>query len=197
MGIQNSLRNVQDRVRNAGWRIPWIPWQEPGKPEYVYNTPVTLITGFGGVAVFLFGLWYAVHATGNPNNDIRLLPRNIWAAVAVAVSGLLVTVVGRIYAAVHKQAGWKPVIARCIDREIRKCKDAEGSTVWDYRLLCEFDFNGRIYRVTPESSRMTAFNTERGVLDYLDRRIGEDGVCRLWIDTKNPLHAVFDKKQKI
>lgn len=39
MGVQTLVRNLQDKARNAGWRIQRIPRQEPGRPEYVYNTP--------------------------------------------------------------------------------------------------------------------------------------------------------------
>jgi hypothetical protein len=58
-------------------------------------------------------------------------------------------------------------------------------------------FNGRSYKVTPEAAHMVAFISERKAEQFLAERIQPDATCRLWIDAKNPLHAVFHQKQKI
>ena len=189
MKIENKLRNFQDQIRDAGWRIKWIPWQEQGRPEYVYNTPFTLITGLGGAALFIGALiWLMVLKSAQP------------LALAAAAVGLLMIIFGRIYAAFNKQSDWICIDAACIEREIKQCEFySEGNMnyVWEYRVLCEFTFNGRKYRVTPEASHIMSFVTESGAQDYLNERIQPDGKCRLWIDPRNPVHGVFDKKQRI
>ena len=195
MGIERNIRNLQDRIRNSGWRISWIPWQEEGKPEYVYNTPLTLVTGVGGALMFLGAIIYIISVLEEPVESIDDIPREVLISLIIAVSGICIGILGRRYAAWHKQARWKPVRARCVDREIRKCLDEDASYVWEYRLVCTFNFRGKKYHVTPENSHIVAFNSEKQLDKYLYERIADDGTCRLYIDPSNPLHAVFDKKQ--
>jgi hypothetical protein len=189
MKIENSLRDYQDRLRDEGWRIKWIPWQEPGRPEYVYNTPLTLFTGLGGAALFTGAvIWMVV------SKDIG------WPLFAAAIAGLAIAISGRFYAAFRKQYKWACINATCIDREIRQCSVfSEGNTkyVWEFRVVCKFMFNGKEFKVTPEASHIMAFNSSDAVSQYLNEKIKPDCKCRLWIDPGNPLHAVFDKKQRI
>ncbi|MBN1306116.1 MAG: hypothetical protein JXA13_16885 [Anaerolineales bacterium] len=49
--------------------------------------------------------------------------------------------------------------------------------------------------MTPESSRLVAFNTERQLLNYLEQQIQPDGSCRLWIKPGNQLQTIFHKKR--
>jgi hypothetical protein len=103
-----------------------------------------------------------------------------------------VLVLGREYAAYHQQAGWEQVEATCLDQELKESGlgDERG---WEYRLLCRFTYQGQGFLVTPESSHLALFNTAQQARDYLERKLDPDGRCLLWIDPKNPLHAVFDK----
>jgi hypothetical protein len=107
---------------------------------------------------------------------------------------------GRIYAAFNKQGGWVQLTARCIDREIQERHyPGKGNVkiVWECRLLCEFNHDGTEYRVTPEISHIAGFQSQDTAQKYLTERIRPDGTSSLWIDPRNPLHAVFDKKQWI
>jgi hypothetical protein len=187
--IENKLRDYQDRLRDEGWRIKWIPWQESGRPEYVYNTPLTMLTGLGGAALFIgAAIWMVVSKTVE------------WPIFAAAMAGLVVVILGRLYAAFRKQYKWICINALCIDREIRQCSVvSEGNMnyVWEYRVICKFTLNGKDYKVTPEASHVVSFNSADAAQDYLINKIKSDNKCLLWIDPENPLHAVFDKKQRI
>lgn len=196
MSLSRKLRNVQDRARNHGWRIQWIPWQEPGKPEFIYNTKLTLLTGFGGAAMFLGGILYFAYQLQSPNTE----PVDAVIAGALPISGLVLIILGRIYAAIRKQMGWKEVNARCIDHEINQVysnSDGVRSVSYDFRLLCTFPLKGQEYTVTPESSHNIAFKSEDGVKKYLGKHIDSTGKCILWVDPQNPLHTIFNKKQRI
>ena len=199
MKIELNVRDLQDRARNSGWRISWIPWQEEGKPEYVYNTPLTLVTGFGGVLIFIGAIVHILFMPKIPVENTGGIPREMLIPLIVAVSGLFIGVLGRVYAARHKQSRWKSLRARCVDREIQKCLAGgeDASYVWEYRLVCAFNFHGKEYQVTPEKSHVFAFNSKEKLEKYLGERIAADGTCRLYIDPQNPLHAVFDKKQHV
>jgi hypothetical protein len=189
LNIKNKLRDFQDQVRDSGWRIKWIPWQEPGSAEYIYNTPLTLFTGFGGAALFLWSVVYLL--------ILKYVPRPI---LAIGLAGLVMIFLGRIYAAFNKQDGWIQLTARCIDREIQERHyPSKGNIniVWECRLLCEFNHDGTECRVTPETSNIAGFQSQDLVQKYLTERIRPDGTCKLWVDPRNPLHAVFDKKQWI
>ena len=189
MKIENRLRDYQDKIRDEGWRIKWIPWQESGRPEYVYNTPLTKFTGLGGAALFVGAVTLMVVSKTAG-----------WPMLAAAIAGLAIIISGRFYAAFKKQYKWVCINAICIDREIMKSASvSEGNTkyVWEYRVICKFTLNGKEYKVTPEASHMMSFNSADAAMEYLNKRIKPDCKCRLWIDPANPLHAVFDKKQRI
>lgn len=188
MKFLNRIRQLQDDIRNRGWRIHWIPWQEEGKPEYIYNTPFSLFTSFLGVSMFLGAIAYILYNRIDYDNA----PKETIILITTAILGLFVAILGRIYADYKMRKDWIELVARCVDREIAKTKDSDGDTVWVYRLLCEFDFQGKKYKVTPEIPNI--FNSEKKVREYLDKNISADGFCRLFIDPKNPFHAVFHKK---
>lgn len=189
MNIDNKLRDFQDQARNSGWRIKWIPWQEPGRTEYIDNTPLTLLTGVGGASLFLGSVVYL------------LLFKHVQGLVlAIGLAGLFMIFLGRLYAAFNKQGEWIQLPARCIDREIQERHyPSRGNVkiVWEYRLLCVFNHNATEYKVTPEASHIAGFQSYDLAQKYLNERIRPDGTCKLWIDPRNPLHAVFDKKQWI
>ncbi|MHB8138069.1 MAG: hypothetical protein ACYDGO_06720 [Smithellaceae bacterium] len=188
MSIGQKLRDSQDHIRNSGWRIKWIPWQEPGQAEYVHNTPLTLLTGFGGAALFFVSVYLLVFKHAQ------------WPVLVVGLTGLVMIFLGRIYASINKQARWIYLTARCIDQDIQERHYPNKGNIkilWEYRLICVFTHNGSEYRVTPEASHIAGFQSRDLVQKYLNERIQPDGTCNLWVDPQNPLHAVFDKKQRI
>jgi hypothetical protein len=187
MKIQKTLRDVQDRMRNAGWRIQWIPWQEPDKPEVINSkNPLALI----GAVIFVTSLFLGGQRLGS----IIITEKEI---IIIAVAGLTITMLGIIMSAFQRQAGWKRVDAQCIDREIGECMgDPDDMTsTWAYRPVCVFTYEGREYKVTPEPSPLTSFNSEQQVQKYSRERIQPDGHCRLWINPQNPLQTIFHKKR--
>ena len=189
MSIKQKLRDYQDQIRDRGWRIKWIPWQEPGQAEYIHNTPLTLLTGFGGAALFFVSVVYLI-----------VFKHAQWPILAVGLAGLVMIFLGRIYASINKQAGWLYLTARCIDRDIQERHyPSKGNVkiIWEFRLICEFTHNGTKYRVTPEASHTAGFQSQDLVQKYLNARMQPDSTCKLWVNPQNPLHTVFDKKQRI
>ena len=189
MNIQKELRNLQNQCRNAGWRIQWIPWQEPGKPEVIHN-PAGLIGAVifvGIIGFFIFGQRLISDITISVNTMI-----------AIALTGLGITFFSILFSSFKKQFYWKPLEAVCVDREIRQGVHYSGkrkSIVWVYRLVCIFNFQGNDYTVTPESSHLVNFNSEQKAQMYLNKRIQPDGRCRLWINPENPLQTIFYKRR--
>jgi len=183
-----TLRSVQDRNRDEGWRIKWIPWQEPGQLEYVYNTPLTTVAGIAGVVLFLGALGYLLLQGGS-----------LW-VLGVAMFGWVLLILGRLYAAWHKQRGWIRVQARCVDRELREFRNIYDVTAlknWQFRLLCEFEFKGKTARVTPEPSRLLAFRSEEEAQKYLAENMTANGDCALWINSRNLRQASFPDRKKM
>ena len=183
-----SLRNVQDSNRDEGWRIKWIPWQEPGQLEFVYNTPLTTVAGIAGFLLFLGALGYYLLHGGSP-----------W-ILGVAGLGWVLLMLGRFYAAWHKQRGWSRVRARCVDRELREFSNiyvANSLKNWQFRLLCEYEFEGMTVRVTPEPSRLLAFRSGEEAQKYLAEHIAANSDCALWINLRNPRQASFPDRKKM
>ena len=201
MLIEKKLRNLQDNSRNSGWRIQWIPWQASGKPEYVYNTRLTLFLIIIGIVMFFGGILLIAKLDSDPKFISIAKFNHTWIGIGVSVFGMIVLFGSRVVAAYQKQKGWIKVEAVCIDREVASGRDysgdSNGTIYWDFRLLCVFKFNGKQYKVTPESSKIVGFGTEDGVNEYLNSRISSDNKCFIYINPNNPLHAVFDRKQRV
>lgn len=178
---------MQDQLRNAGWRIQWIPWWEPDKPEIInQKNPISLI----GVVVFIEVLfWNNYSFFGVTLTTIQI--------IAIALSGLCITLLGTILSAFQIQSGWKRIDAKCIDRDIREYEKDPGdiTTSWGYRLICTFNFDGNDYKVTPELPNLQGFNSKQKVEKYLNEKISQTGFCQLWINPRNPLQTVFHKKR--
>lgn len=190
MGLDNRLRDLQDTLRNRGWRIKHIPWMEAGQLEMVYNTPLTLLMAFGGLATFFTFIGLVV---------TQKLPVPY---IAFGFGGLGLILVSRIYAAGHKYKDWKKVRAKCLDKEIREVivprRGKTGtSKVWAFRLLCEYEYRGFKYKVTPETDQLVAFSREASLRSYLEKTIDFNNLCTLWVNTENPLQTRFNKKAKI
>jgi hypothetical protein len=84
-----------------------------------------------------------------------------------------------------------------VDREVRELEKDQGDLIssWAYRLVCEFRYEGKTYRVTPDFSHLASFCSKGKVERYLDERIDLYGNCLLWVDPKNPLHTIFENKK--
>ena len=189
--MEKRIRKWQDAIRDHHWRIKNIPWQEDGRPEYIYNTHLTLFTGLGGALLFVVSSLLVASGIF----PFRLL--------VVAVLGLLIIVLGRIYAAWHKYRKWQQVRATCLDRELKEYEAPSRISRhrthkrWTYRLLCQFWHNGKHYTVTPTTTHIITFNSQKGLEKYLYKRIGSDNTCTLWFNPENPLQCCFDKRPKI
>jgi len=86
LNFKKNLRDFQDKVRDSGWWIKWIPWQEQGRSEYIYNIPLTLFAGFGGAALFLGSVIYLV-----------FFKQDQWPILAIGLAGLIMIFLGRAF----------------------------------------------------------------------------------------------------
>ena len=189
MRFQKKLRGMQDRLRNAGWRIQWIPWQLPDTPEFICS-PIGLLGAaifVGTIVVFLF--------VGHRSDSSRTISVNVM--IVTAAAGLIIALIGILYSALKKQAGWTRIDATCLGREIREVAGDPDDIkpVWAYRLVCRFIYNEKTYTVTPEYSHAINFRSAQHVEQYLNERIQPDGRCHLWINPHNPLQTIFHKKR--
>jgi hypothetical protein len=192
VNLENKLRDLQDNIRNAGWRIQHIPWQPEGKLE-VYK-PGNLLTWFLILSGFVcfFGGAILFSPSGFP----------VWIGIAVMILGLVLLITSRFSAGRHQYDDFVSVEAICLDREVQEFEDPDSvgslikNTFWEPRILCEYRYKGKRYRVTPIVVITVAFHTDEGVTKFLDERINGEGKCRLWINPMNPLHTVFHLKPK-
>jgi hypothetical protein len=190
MIFENRLRKLQDRLRNAGWRIQHIPWQPEGKLE-IHNPkdPYTWLLLLAGFAGFFGG--------------IPLLSNNTVSTpvgIGIMIGGLLLLFLSRFTTGYNLYRKYIRVDAICIDREVQEFEDIEScgsltkNTFWAPRILCEYKYKGQIFTVTPIIVKMVAFNTEDGVNKFLDDRIDVNQKCTLWINPDLPLQTFFHKK---
>lgn len=116
----------------------------------------------------------------------------IKALFAMAMAGLVIGLVGILFRARITRRSWKKVQAIVIDKECKKVLGAPGQrggarTCWAFRLLCEFEMDGKRFTVTPDY--WSTFLSESGVQGFLERVVSADGKCQLWVNPGNPLQA--------
>lgn len=109
--------------------------------------------------------------------------------LTLCLLGLGITLFSLWKSARHDRRHWPKVRARCLDWEYWKgdTRDGESGKTWYLQLLCEFEFGGTPYRVTP--AHWTTYATRKGVQRFLNKIISPEQTCDLWINPKNPLQA--------
>jgi hypothetical protein len=117
--------------------------------------------------------------------------------LALAGAGLLAAF-GSIFLnaarAKAKRATWPVVSARCIDRELQK-KIYNGTDGWSWRVICEINFAGKNFNVTPKVHWSDAgqsdapFWSEEKARRFIAQNITPDGECRLRVNPDNPIEA--------
>ena len=169
---KSALRSYQDRMLNQGWRIRFIPHDDPSKPVFVANW-----YALAGMTVFCFGFWGLW--TGGMGR-IRI-PGTF--CVAALVGGFGFALVSLLLVGRFKRRGWLRINAVCLDREWH----CDGES-WEFRLLCRFELEGKTYTVTPAPYWRT-FISESAVGRFLANAIGEGGACCLRVNPRNPLQT--------
>ncbi len=167
---------------DSAWRIEKIPHEEAKVRGVVAFLPaigaIGFIIGFPMLLLILF-------------SRMRILARFYYAAMVLSAAGLFVMFMGLWLMARQKRRGWKIVYGRCVDRELKQVYSPHGEHsgwVWDWRIVCEYEWNGTTYRATPEVGWST-YATEKEALKYLEKRISATGRCKLGINPKVPLQA--------
>ncbi len=188
MGMQKHLRSMQDNIRNSGWRIQFIPWMEQGKVEVMPTSPFGCLVIMAGLLGFLGGIYLITQ------NILDVAP-----GIAVSIGGLGLLFLSRYVTGYFAYRNFVLVDGRCVDWEVIKFKDDEpGSLRKEYyyavRIMCEYERDGQVVRVTPILPGSTWFKSEEKAKAYLTDRMNDQGECMLWVNPKNSLHTVFHKK---
>ena len=144
-----------------------------------------------GLPAFLLGLVLAV------------LPghRYMNLGVTLVAGGFLAVVASTFLNAVLARSGravWPVVPARCAERQLQKHRFASenGSTDgWLWRVVCEVDYSGKRYIVTPKvhwsdlGQADAPFWSEEKAQQYISQKISPTGVCKLRVNPTNPQEA--------
>ena len=174
-----NVRQFQNQMENANWRIKMIPWEDPSRPMTINAGGLLGAIPIVGALGFFVGVGIAAYET----------PEHLWAGLTVAVSSWLVALGG--WWLKNRKVGldWDVAPGRCVDRELQKILVPRGGQWnWCWRLVCEYEYLGIRYRVTPEMYWM-GLASEAAAHKFLAKRIGPDGKCLLRVDPKNPLRT--------
>lgn len=190
MSIETDLRNLQDKLKNQGWKIEKIPWQEDGKLEWVPNTKITSLLGCGGMIGFL-SAWILLFT-----NSI-----SVPTGISIAIGSLLIAFLSRALMAHLLYKNWVLIKAKCLELDVKKgfrySNKSSKREFWNFRILCEFKFNGEDYKVTPEIPVSSDFYSEKSLQKYVSKSIDEEYYVKLWINPSNPLQTVLNRKPKM
>jgi hypothetical protein len=175
------VRGFQNEVENAGWRIQVIPYDDTSKPMTLSLNGVLAMVPVAGALGFLCGLALAVY-------DDR---QHVKAGLILAVASWGVAMGGYWLKARGERQDWDVAPGRCVDRELRKVRlvgRGGGQWGWLWRIVCEYEYLGIPYRVTPEVY-WSSFTSEEAARKFLEERISPKGECMLRLDPGNPLRT--------
>jgi hypothetical protein len=176
------VRQFQDQQENAGWRIRMIPYDDVSRPMTISFGGLVGLVPVAGALGFLVGL---ALATYDNQQYLKL-------GLIVAVSGWLVGLLGVWLKARVVRLDWDVAPARCVDRELRKAwvvgSKGSGSWGWFWRIVCQYEYLGIPYRVTP-AVYWGSFTSEEAAQKFLEERVLPKGECMLRLDPKNPLRT--------
>lgn len=181
---------VHQNIWDPVWRIELISWKPEGiigrlKP----NAPDTWV-------FIVFGLVGIVGIILLASFQIAFIPTGL----AVSTFGLSLLMLSRFVVGYFSYKNYVRVDGNCMDHEVREIDSPDRiisfiyHPTWAPRLLCEYVYQGKNYRVTPVICHNTNLYSEISANDFLKKRIGPDNNCTLWINPKNPLQTIFHKK---
>jgi hypothetical protein len=186
-------------MENAGWRIQMIPYEDPAHPAKRSWTGVSTWSGKAGIVPVLGPLGFIgglALATFNADNKNHSIPKQTIWGLLLAVSSFAAIFATAWFKNRAESRDWDVAPARCVDRELRRVRSeaapatnvihSDRYSTWVWRILCEYEHQGRSYRVTPRISWST-FQSEAAAAEFLEVRISSDGTCRLRLDPNNPL----------
>jgi hypothetical protein len=176
-----NLRHFQDERQNAGWRIQMIPYDDSSKPMTPNSSGALAFVQAVGVLGFIAGVAMVLHDKTKYRE-----PGLIIAGISFSI-----VLVGFWLKARSEREGWDIASGRCIDREIRKvwaAGEGGGGWIWVWRIVCEYNYAGIKYRVTPTVNWAT-FASEEAALKFLEGKISPDGDCKLRVNPKNPFQT--------
>jgi hypothetical protein len=177
------VRRFQNERENAGWRIRLIPYCDTSKPMTMDSGGIVSILPMAGVLGFIGGLAMATYDKKYESSGLM-----------IAVLSFVVLFGGALLKARVVRQGWDVAPGRCVDRELQKvwmpvgAANVGGHWGWFWRIICEYEYLGIPYRVTPEVY-WADFNSEEAALKFLEERISPNGECTLRVDPKNPLRT--------
>ena len=174
------VRRFQNERENAGWRIRLIPYCDTSKPMTMDSGGIVSILPMAGVLGFIGGLAMATYDKKYESSGLM-----------IAVLSFVVLFGGALLKARVVRRGWDVAPGRCVDRELQKVwlpDSSSGHWGWFWRIVCEYEYLGTPYRVTPEVY-WASFNSEEAALKFLEERISANGECMLHVDPKNPLRT--------
>lgn len=175
------LRQFQDKRENTGWRIQMIPYDGTSRPMMLDSGGVLSFISVAAVLGFLAGMALAVY-----DHERYVKPGLILGVSSWVVALLCYWLKARLV-----RLDWDVAQGRCVDRELRKVRmdgPDGGGWGWFWRIVCQYEYLGIPYRVTPEVY-WANFNSEEAAMQYLDKRISPTGECTLRVDPKNPLRT--------
>ena len=176
----SGLRRYQDQQSNLGWRIQFIPYEDPSKPMIMNQNSIVSFIPVIGAIIFCIGF-------GTIGYDEN---KHLLRGATIAVTGLLALITGMWFKRRSERGGWDVAPARCLDRELRNVPLAVrgGGSIWVWRVVCEYDWLCVKYRTTP-NVHWTTFTSKEAAEKFLNQRIAENGMCMLRVNPTKPLQT--------
>ncbi len=165
------MKPVGDSSEKNEWRIRPIHHRDP------YAKMKTNWGALLGALLFMVGIFAGL---------------KVGALFSISIFGLALALVSILLRGRRVRKNWTKVHAQCTDREWKKVLGAPSQhggvrLAWTFQLLCEFEWEGARYTVTPEY--WSTFISEGRLLKFLDTVISKNGACQLWVNPKNPFQT--------
>jgi hypothetical protein len=160
-------------------------------PMMTETSGIVPYLALGGVLGFLTGLGLV----GSGGHKYQALGLALAGGGFTATCGSILLNAARAKA---KKAVWPVVSARCTDQKLRKIAFTSHDGAWDdwrWSLVCEINYAGKNYRVTPKvrwsdaTQGETPFRSEAEARQFIAQTITSSGECKLRVNPDNPLES--------
>jgi hypothetical protein len=119
-----------------------------------------------------------------------------WKAPVIFLAGMVLAVIGKYLTVRKVRNGWLLTDALCIKHVMKYVATggggAGGGGGYTCILICEYEYAGIKYRVTPRVTPVAIVTLPAKVAEWhLKRRISPGGTCKLHFNPDNPLEATL------
>lgn len=175
--METKFEKIRNRSANRNWRIEYIFYP---KEQGIRQTKITNPMGYISLSgIILMGVSFSFLFI--KKDEIE----NIITPVLIFFLGFIIAALGSIFHEKIRKKNWQSIQAKCLDHETQLGRTSNGNWTWTMRTLCEFEFEEKEMRCTPEI-HWSKRKGEDWKHEYFQKENEDITYCILSVNPDNP-----------